>query len=168
MNGWSQTENPRAVPIGEMMISDAPDDILIGYGLGSCVAVCLYDPIKRIGGMLHALLPTPIRAEPGRPTKFVDLGVPLLIQAIEKVGGKRRHLKACICGGAQMINDSALGVILNIGERNVLAAREALKVARIYLHKESTGGQHGCTVKLYVSTGKVTVKALRGEEQVLQ
>ncbi len=165
---WAQAENPRAVPIGEMMVSDAPEDILIGYGLGSCVAICLYDPVKHIGGMLHALLPTPIRSEPGRPTKFVDLGVPMLIQAIEKVGGKRRHLKAYLCGGAQMINDSNIGGMLNIGERNVLAAREALKAARIYVHKESTGGQHGCTVKLYVSTGKVTVKTLKGEERVLQ
>lgn len=149
------------------MISNAPDDILIGYGLGSCVAICLYDPVQHIGGMLHALLPAPIRVESGRPTKFVDLGVPLLIQAIEKAGGKRRHLKAYICGGAQMISDSIIGGILNIGERNVQAARKALRSARIYSHKESTGGQHGCTVKLYVSTGKVTVKTLKGEEQVL-
>ncbi|MBN2002666.1 MAG: chemotaxis protein CheD [Anaerolineae bacterium] len=151
-----------------MMISDAPDDILIGYGLGSCVAVCLYDPVKRIAGMLHALLPTPSRPDSGRPTKFVDLGVPLLIQAIEKAGGKRRRLRAYLCGGAQMIGDMVLGGMLNIGERNVQAARKALEAARIYTYKESTGGQHGCTVKLYVNTGKVTVKTLRGQEHELQ
>ena len=68
------THNTLAVPIGDMIVSDNMDDVLVAYGLGSCVAVCLYDPVIKVGGMLHALLPSPPNgdSQPKNPAKFVD------------------------------------------------------------------------------------------------
>ncbi len=72
------TENMRSVGIGEVITSDTPNDVLGAYGLGSCVAICLYDPVAQVGGMLHALLPTAPNGNDrtGNPRKFVDQGTP--------------------------------------------------------------------------------------------
>ena len=86
-------ENLRSVPIGEIATSDSAKDVLVAYGLGSCVAVCLYDPVARVGGMLHALLPDApggASSENGRDplsaARFVDRGAPLLIETLLKLG----------------------------------------------------------------------------------
>ena len=79
--GESVAENLLTVSIGELAVSRAADDVLVAYGLGSCVAVCLYDPVARVAGMLHALLPNVPdgnRAN-GNASKFADQGVPLLL-----------------------------------------------------------------------------------------
>jgi chemotaxis protein CheD len=172
------TDTIRAVPIGEMVVSDADDDVLVAYGLGSCIAICLYDPVARVGGMLHALLPAtpdnPKRkkgnpAPAASPAKFVDQGTPLLIEALVKLGARRTRLTAQLCGGAQVL--SAPGFeeegILKIGKRNVQAAERALKAAGVQVKARDTGGRIGRTVRLYVASGQVTVKSLEQKEQVL-
>lgn len=166
---WIPVENLRPAPIGEMIVSATPDETLIAYGLGSCVAICLYDPIVRVGGMLHALLPTPASESrvDGRPTKYVDRGMSLLLEALFKLGAKRFRLMAYLCGGAKMITATGFEDMLNIGDRNVAAAREALAAERLRLYAEATGGAAGRTVKLYIATGLVTVKTLKGGEEIL-
>jgi chemotaxis protein CheD len=171
-------ENVRAVPIGEIVVSDTAEDVLVAYGLGSCVAICLYDPVARVGGMLHALLPaapnTPERNRrhpaPAAPSaKFVDQGVSLLIESLLKLGARRTRLTTQLCGGAQVL--SAPGFeeesALNIGERNLQAAESALKAASIRVSAQDTGGRIGRTVRLYMANGRVTVKSLGRGEQVL-
>ena len=100
------TENLRVVCIGDIVVSDTPDDVLVVYGLGSCVAVCLYDPAARVGGMVHALLPTAPRGRQAsnQQAKFVDQGVPLLVEAVVAAGGLRSRLITCLCGGAQLLS----------------------------------------------------------------
>ncbi len=168
------TENVRSVPIGEMVLSDDPHDVLVAYGLGSCVAICLHDPVAQVGGMLHALLPSApkesshSRRNPGKPTKFVEQGFPLLIDAILKLGARRSRLIAKLCGGAKVL--SAPGFEdgpLNIGTRNVLAAEAALKTARLRIEAQDTGGEIGRTIRLYIADGKITVKTLGRGEKVL-
>lgn len=162
-------ENLRAAPIGEMIVSATPDEVLIAYGLGSCVAICLYDPVARVGGILHALLPTPTTESRvnGRPTKYVDRGIALLLESMFKHGAKRFRLMTYLCGGAKMVTTTGFEDQLNIGERNIVAAREAFETHRLQLRAEAIGGAAGRTVKLYIATGKVTVRTLRGGEQVL-
>ena len=165
-----------AVPIGEIAVSDAVEDVLVAYGLGSCVAICLYDPVARVGGMLHALLPAapntpknkgnPVPAAPS--AKFVDQGVLLLIESLSKLGARRTRLTAQLCGGAQVL--SAPGFeesSLNIGERNLQAAKRALKAAGLRANAQDIGGCIGRTVRLYISSGQVTVKSLGQGEQAL-
>lgn len=169
--------NIRAVPIGEIIVSDAAKDVLVAYGLGSCVAICLYDPVARVGGMLHALLPTNPN-NPGRnngddavtpSAKFVDQGTPILIESLATLGARRTRLTAQLCGGAKVL--SAPGFeeesILNIGKRNVQAAESTLKAAGIQVKAQDTGGRIGRTVRLYIASGQVTVKSLEHKEKVL-
>ena len=161
----------RAVTIGAVVTSKVPDDVLIAYGLGSCVAVCLYDPVARVGGMLHALLPT---APGNRKTKdsrakFVDEGVPLLIRELIELGARRSRLIVRLCGGAKVLSMPGFSDdgVLNIGKRNVLAAEGALQAARLRVKAQATGGTVGRTVKFYIATGQVTVRSLGRAEQVL-
>ncbi len=164
------TDNFITVPIGELVVSDSPNDVLIAYGLGSCVAICLYDPVIRAGGMLHALLPAAPsnnHRDPGKPTKFVNLGLPLLIDSLIKMGSIRSRLQGRLCGGARMINAPGFDESFNVGRRNIRAARDALKAARIRIQAQSTGGHSGRTVRFYIDTGKVVVKTLGKGERVL-
>jgi chemotaxis protein CheD len=165
------TENLQIVPIGEMITSADPDDVLVIYGLGSCVVICLYDPLVKVGGMLHALLPGPTwgRNNRGSPSKFVNQGVPLLIDSLVSLGAEPSRLEAQLCGGARVTVKSAFNSHnpLNIGERNVQAARLALQAAGLKLKAEATGGEIGRTVKLHIANGQVTVKTLGQLETVL-
>lgn len=160
----------QAVPISEMVTSADPDDVLVVYGLGSCVAVCLYDPVARVGGILHALLPGAGWRCNGRdkPGKFVDRGVPLLVEALLALGAKRARLEAHLCGGAQVMATARFNQAApNIGQRNTQAARLALQAAGLKVKAEATGGDVGRTVKLYLANGQVIAKTLGREEQVL-
>lgn len=161
-------ENLRLVGIGEMAISADSEDILVVYGLGSCVAICLYDPQARVGGMLHALLPTSVRlnSATGTPTKFVDQGIPLLIEAMVGLGAKPIRLITCVCGGARLLTVPSFNNRY-IGQLNLEAAKQALQTAGLVIRGQSTGGRVGRTVKLYIVNGHVTVKTLNHPEQVL-
>ena len=162
------TENIRSVPIGSMVVSDNPDDVLVAYGLGSCVAICFYDPAVGVGGMLHALLPSLPngRQDLENPAKFVDRGVPLLVEALQEFNAKPNRLVTQLCGGAQLLiipgEDG-----LSIGERNVQAAEEALRAAGFRIQARATGGNSGRTVRFYIASGRVTVRTLGQEEQSL-
>ncbi len=163
------SENLRVVAIGEMAVSDNPQDILVAYGLGSCVAVCLYDPVQQVGGMLHALLPeAPDGSRPqNNPVKFVDQGVLLLINALVQSGAKRSRLAARLCGGAQMLAAPGFNDSLKIGERNILAAKVALQAVGVPIRAQATGGNIGRTAKLHIASGQVTVKVMGHDEQII-
>lgn len=165
--------NVHAVPIGEIIASDVPEDVLVAYGLGSCVAICLYDPVAQVGGMLHALLPAaPNERNPAvrdsRPTKFVKQGTPLLIQSVLSLGAKRSRLQARLCGGARVLSAPGFQDSLNIGDRNVQAAEAALEAAGIRIYAREIGGKIGRTVKLYIGDGQVTVRSLGKGEQTIR
>lgn len=158
------TENTRSVYIGEIVASSAADDVLVAYGLGSCVAVCLYDLQARVGGMLHALLPSANgNGRGGKPTKYVDQGVPLLVEKLLSMGAKRHRLAATLCGGAWMLSGSE-DLQRHIGALNVRAAQAALQAEHIRIKARATGGNTGRTVKLMLADGTVMVKAL-GEDE---
>jgi len=156
----------RTVSIGEMVASNDGDDVLVAYGLGSCVAVCLYDETARVGGMLHALLPAAPDGAGAQsmPTKFVQQGVPLLIRSVLGMGARTSRLVVQLFGGAQMLSAPGFKNSLNIGERNVQTAEAVLKAAGLRVRAQATGGQVGRTVRLQVADGQVVVKT-RGKEQ---
>jgi chemotaxis protein CheD len=163
------SEKLRPVLIGDMVVSTDPEEVLIVYGLGSCVAICLYDPATQIGGMLHALLPTSngYRHAVSNPTKFVDQGLPLLIDSLTVLGAKRSRLQAYLCGGAHVLKVSPQEKHFNIGHLNVQMALQGFKAAGLILKARATGGQTGRTIKLYLSNGHVTVKKLGQPERIL-
>jgi len=158
-------ERLRTVTIGEMVVSASPDDILVAYGLGSCVAICLYDPRMRVGGMLHALLPRapdPQRAA-ASPARFVEQGVPLLVETVLRLGGRQARLRASLCGGARMISNPVFDGQLHVGRNNVLAAIAALDALRIPIQAQDVGGRHGRTVRIALADGQVSVRTMRRE-----
>jgi chemotaxis protein CheD len=152
-----------------MVTSADPNDVLVAYGIGSCVAICLYDPQAKVGGMLHALLPA-APSPNGRlthPTKFVAEGVPLLLDSLLALGARPGRLVTRLCGGARMISKSGFSDSLNIGKRNVLAAHTALQMAGLEVNSQATGGQNGRTIKFYLADGRITIRMLGQEERDL-
>ncbi len=159
------------VPIGEIFISTDPADVLVVYGLGSCITVCLYDTYRQIGGMLHALLPGGTQnGKPdsvSHPTKFVDRGIPLLLEAMINAGTKPERLTTYLCGGAQVIKHITYPHTLNIGRRNIQAAQAALTSLGLTINAQTTGGEVGRTIKFFIRSGQVTVRTLGLGESIL-
>ena len=136
--------------------------VIMTLGLGSCVACVLYDPVARAGGLVHILLPSHTLArDTTNPAKFPETAVPLLVGELTKLGATRERLRARIAGGAAMFaNLGSPGVAL-MGERNVVATKEALKVARIPVVGEDTGLGYGRSVYLFLPAGRVEVRSVQ-------
>ena len=154
----------RSVGIAEMVVSDDPDDMLVAYGLGSCVAVCVYDPIARVGGMVHALLPTSPanNGASGNPYKYADSGTSLLVEAVLGSGGKVYRLIAALWGGAKVLSAPGFDNSFDIGARNVQAADTALKAGGLRVVVRDIGGRSGRTVKFEVGSGETMVRSVGG------
>src|SRR5262249_50440719 len=106
---WNAPDATRrvVVGIGEMAIASGADDVLVTYGLGSCVAVCLFDPSARVAAMLHFLLPEArINAKRAteQPAAFADTGIPLLLEAAAQHGLKKNRVRVRLVGGAEVAN----------------------------------------------------------------
>lgn len=148
------------VGLGEWAVSKDPDATLVCLGLGSCVALCAFDPVAKVAGMAHFVLP---HSAEGRNAaagaKFVDTGIPLLIRELERRGAVRSRLVLKIVGGARMITGPGANGALNIGDRNVASARTTLSSLGLRIAAEDTGGVRGRTVRLHVGTGALTVSA---------
>ncbi|WP_048165943.1 chemotaxis protein CheD [Palaeococcus pacificus] len=133
------------------------EGVISTYGLGSCIGLTLYDPLKKVGGLLHALLPEADSYNgKGNPAKYVDTGLQLLIRDMIKQGASKSRIQAKLFGGSQMFNVS--NEKLQIGRRNVEAAKRELKKYRIPLVAEDTGGKGGRTIRLYLETGEVYMR----------
>lgn len=157
------------VGIGELRASRDPAEVLVAYGLGSCVGVCLYDPQARVGGLAHVMLPSSAEAASlNPPGKFADLAVPMLIEEMGRLGALPRRMVGKIAGGAQMLVAPGFsGNGFNVGERNVLAVRAALEGLRVPVLRAETGGNRGRTLSLHVATGRVMVRAIGERETEL-
>lgn len=148
-----------AVGIGEMRISNRADEVLVTYFLGSCVALTLYDPKVRVGGMIHCLLPSfKIHPPRGRdnPCMFVDTGVPALLDRLLQQGVKPRNLTAKVAGAASMLNDHKL---FRIGERNYAMMRKILWANSIFIAGEDVGGATTRSMYLHLDSGKTLIKS---------
>ncbi|WP_438316669.1 chemotaxis protein CheD [Candidatus Caldatribacterium sp. SIUC1] len=153
-----------AVGMAEYRVSNDPEDVLCVLGLGSCVGVCLYDPVRRIGGMVHVLLPEHLPGQ-SNPFKFADTAVPALLAEVERAGASRRNIFAKISGGAKMF--SGADTLFDIGKRNAEAVREALKVLGIPLKGEDIGGNRGRSIFFYLEDGRLEVKILGRDVMVI-
>lgn len=159
--------NALAVGLGEIQVSRDPQDQLVAYGLGSCVAVAVHDPVARVAGLLHAVLPE--RPREGAPlcSKYVDTGIQALLERVEAMGALRSRLRVCMVGGANMLTLANAGLALNIGERNIAMARSTLAGLRLRVAAEDVGGNKGRTVRLSVADGRMTVRVLGSQTREL-
>lgn len=154
-----------SVGISDLNIVKAPD-ILVTYALGSCVGICLYDPVVKVAGLSHIMLPSSVGANNGasQPYRFADTALPLLVSKMEVMGASHARMKAKIAGGAQMFASITNSSISNIGQRNTQAVKEALMKLRIPIVADDTGANYGRTVFFNAEDGAMRVKsATKGE-----
>ncbi len=152
------------VRIAQAIIDRAPR-VLKAYGLGSCVAVSLYDPETRLGGMGHMLLPDRPTKDPlGSENKYVDAGIYHIVEELVRAGANRDTLVAKIAGGANMFETSYQTLINSVGARNAKSARRTLNVLGIPIVGEEVGGNRGRTVEFDLATGKLLVYSAHTEE----
>jgi chemotaxis protein CheD len=147
----------------------AGESDLVTLGLGSCVAIILHDPAAQVGGLAHVLLPSRSLATRGdfNPAKFPETAVPALVERMTALGAQPKRMSARLVGGASMFaNLSAAGAV-QMGERNVVASRQALAALGIPVVGEATGGTVGRSVRLKVTDGTVLVRTLADGERRL-
>jgi chemotaxis protein CheD len=154
-----QPQQRVVIGIGEAAVA-GPDATIVTHALGSCVAVCLWDPEARVGAMLHFLLPES-RVNPDRakkqPGTFADTGIPLLIQEAMQRGLNKKRCRAHLFGGAAVGAQGGL----DVGKRNSLAARRLLWQHGIFIHAEALGGTDPRTVNFSVADGTYQVSCGR-------
>lgn len=150
------------VGIGDCQVTGEPVE-LVTFALGSCIAVVIWDPLAKVGGMLHFMLPDSSVdcAALGRanPFRYADTGTPLLFRKAYERGAEKRRLQVRLAGGANVVDD---GGVFNIGRRNHAAVRKILWKAGVLVHGEDVGGSMSRTVRLDVATGRCTVSEPSG------
>ncbi len=152
------------IGIGDCKVSKDPEDTLVTHALGSCIAVLIHDPIARIAGLLHFMLPEstldPDKAV-ARPFVFADTGIPRLFQSAYQLGALKPRLHVLVAGGAQMLDPNGT---FNIGKRNHNAMRKIFWKAGVIVHREEIGGTSSRTVSIEVASGRVQLR-MPGEIQ---
>ena len=145
------------------------DSVIVTIGLGSCVAIALYDRDARIGGLAHILLPNrAMSRETSNPAKFPETIVPLMIDEMRKLGSSAgARISAKIVGGASMFGQLGSGNGVNVGERNVASTRAVLAEAGIPLLAEDTGLDYGRSVYFHLDDGRVEVRSLKKGDRVI-
>ncbi|MDD3051675.1 MAG: chemotaxis protein CheD [Candidatus Cloacimonetes bacterium] len=158
-------KNSLIVNIADMKVSANKEDIIVTYSLGSCVAIVLYEPVKKLGGMIHIMLPdsTIERDSKINPYKYVDTGVPVLFKTLLQMGATRSNIITKVIGGSSVMDKHKF---FNIGERNYVAVRKILWRNNILIKGEDVGGSKSRTVRLEMATGKVTVSNANQEYEV--
>ncbi|ANY75512.1 chemotaxis protein CheD [Paenibacillus ihbetae] len=140
-----------------------PNGILRTTGLGSCVGLTLYDPVAKIGGLAHVMLPSSSIAREGQLNlaKYADTALPVLLNKMKDMGAVQARMVAKMAGGAQMFSFAGAGDTMRIGPRNVESCKEGLQQMGIALIAEDTGENYGRTVELDCFTGKFTVRSVQ-------
>lgn len=143
------------------------EGILITYALGSCVGISLYDPVIRLGALVHIMLPEAQGNTAGQIYKFADSGLRATIKKMEVFGGRRDRIIAKIAGGARMFDVPSSSSVGNIGARNAESVKKILRAERIRLLKEDTGANYARTMLLDVATGEVKIRSFGRTEITL-
>ncbi|EKD26805.1 MAG: hypothetical protein ACD_79C01009G0003 [uncultured bacterium] len=150
--------NNVVVDIADMKYSNDPNDVVVTYSLGSCLGLSIYDPVTKIGGIIHCMLPLskidPRKAQE-RPFMFTDTGLPLFLQSLLSNGAKKSNLIVKIAGCSRIMDDKQL---FNIGERNHTVARKILWKNDILISSEDVGGTCSRTIFLHIDTGKTFLR----------
>lgn len=163
-------QNSLAVGLGEIKISNNPQDMLVAYGLGSCVGIGMHDPVMHISGLLHAILPSSpsndrTNGHSAQPGKYVDTGIAALLNQMIKMGADRRRLIVRYAGGANMLTAPGFSQVMNIGSRNVDVAVVTLNAMNMKICGYEVGGNIGRTVRFYVADGRMTIRTVGNQER---
>ena len=155
------------VGIGDCKLSKDPDDVIVTHALGSCIAVLVHDPVAKVAGLLHYMLPEStldLEKAATRPFVYADTGIPLLFKSAYQLGALKSRMVVMAVGGAQMLDPNGT---FNIGKRNHLAMRKIFWKAGVIVHKEEVGGTVSRTVRIDVASGRVQLRTAGEPEQDL-
>lgn len=146
------------VGVSDMRVSNDPNSVLITYSLGSCIGISIYDPMVKVGGLLHFMLPDS-RLDEGKarrnPLMFADTGIPALFKAAYELGAAKQRMRVIVVGGAQILDQKGF---FNIGKRNNMAVRKLFWKNKVMIDYEAVGGNVNRTIKLQISDGGTWLK----------
>ncbi len=156
------------VGMADLKVCNSPNG-LTTLGLGSCVGIAIRDPITKIGGLAHIMLPdsTAIRGGQTNIPKFADTGITELVRQMEMLGAKKSRMVAKLAGGAMMFAFQNKTDLVRFGDRNVEASRKKLAELQIPVLAADTGETYGRTVIFYPETGDYVIRAVGKPEKVI-
>lgn len=165
---YRSTEDANRIVVGvaDMQLSNDAGSALVTYALGSCIGVTIYDPIAKVGGMLHFMLPeSKVNAEKAQanPAMFADTGIPCLLKKAYELGAKKSRLIVCAAGGAEVLADDGH---FKVGKRNRTMLRKLFWKNNILLSADDTGGSISRTLMITLSDGEIVVRT-KGKETKL-
>jgi len=150
------------VGISDLKVSNNPGDILVTFALGSCIAVAIYDPLVKVGGLLHYMLPDSaldLKKAEAQPGMFADTGVPLLFKSCYRLRAEKKRMVVKVAGGASILDDTNF---FRIGQKNITALRKIFWKNNVMIEAEDTGSNYNRTVRLDLSNGKFLIKSSMG------
>ena len=139
--------------------------MLITYALGSCIGICLHDPLLKLGALVHIMLPVNMETNRTNTMKYADTGLRETLRQMEAMGGSRARITAKIAGGAKMFETG--GSLGNIGQRNIESVHLNLKKEGIRLLKEDVGGSVARTLLFDVNSGLGCVRCYGRQELII-
>lgn len=152
------------VGVADMKVSNNPADDVITYSLGSCIGLVIYDPVARVGGILHYMLPeSAIDQEKAarKPFMFADTGIPRLFKAAYAMGAQKPRIKIFVAGGAEILDQNGF---FNIGKRNYLALKKMFFKNKVMIDKQEVGGNINRTVRIEIASGDIFLKTSGSKE----
>ena len=153
------------VGVADCHVSNDVSSVLVTYALGSCIAVAIYDPVARVGGLLHFMLPeaSPDAAQTGKsPYMFADSGIPMMFREAYEKGAQKRRLRVRVAGGARIMDEEN---VFNIGQRNCLAMRRIFWKAGVMMDAEETGGKTARTMRFEMASGRIFLRSHDGSPE---
>lgn len=162
------TAPQKMVGMSEIQVAEG-DALLVCLGLGSCIGLVVHDPLAKVTGMVHIMLPEAFKDKPlDKPGKFADTGIPELLSQVTKAGADKNKLVFAYAGGAQVFKFGNNGDgRLDVGARNCAAVESILKNMGIRPIAMDVGGSNGRTVTVDTKSGDVKVKSVHTGERVL-
>ncbi len=152
-----------AVGVGDCKVTANAGECLVTYGLGSCIGIAIWDPVSRVGGLLHFMLPESSQDSQkaaANPFLYADTGIPLLFKTAYRLGADKKRLLVRVAGGAQVLDGDGY---FNIGKRNYLAMKKIFWKAGVMIHAEETGGSVSRTLRLEIDSGRLLVQEAGAE-----
>jgi chemotaxis protein CheD len=152
------------VGVADMKVSNRPDESIITYSLGSCIGLVIYDPVVKVGGILHYMLPESSLDKgkaAARPYMFADSGIPRLFKAAYNLGAVKNRIYVYVAGGSEILDQSGF---FNIGKRNYMALKKMFFRNNMMINKQDVGGNKSRTVRLEIVTGDIYVKTSGSKE----
>lgn len=155
------------VGVSDMKVSNDISSTLVTYSLGSCIGVAIYDPVAKVGGLLHFMLPESSLDEAKariNPFMFADTGIPRLFKSTYQLGADKKRMRVVVAGGSNVLDQSGF---FNIGNRNQMAVRKIFHRNNVIVDYSDIGGSSNRTIKMAIKSGEIWLNISgQGEKRI--